>query len=163
MIFFKHYHFFLGPDSLNQEVSKSRHVIAILSQHTIPKWDVPNLSAACEQLLKVNGSVSCVLLEPLPLMDQQSQTKNQNGKSFTNMLQDLHALYYDGYQVRQFWLLLRLRLPPKRNSMITQHKTLRNEPENRMPKTSNDSLRQKRLNNFVHGSTSSQESLEILV
>lgn len=141
---------FLGFTELQNEVSKSRRVLAILSPAVFSdQWEAPGVYEAMKQLQGLGSKLSVVALKKLP--KSVDKVKNSQGETLNSLVRMLTVVVWERSQDDKFWMALRFRLPPKRgdNDTIVVGNTTSRQGENSSRLTA-DSTDESCLNyNFV--------------
>lgn len=101
-----------APDLL-EAAKKSRRLVAVLSPESVQgQWDPPTLYEALKQLNSLNAQFTCVMMADAP--KNTNETKNDLGETFVSLFKQIVHVQWTGVEHNeQFWLTLRLYLPPK--------------------------------------------------
>lgn len=102
-----------GAPDLLEAAKKSRRLVAVLSPESVQgQWDPPTLYEALKQLNSLNAQFTCVMMADAP--KNTNETKNDLGETFVSLFKQIVHVQWTGVEHNeQFWLTLRLYLPPK--------------------------------------------------
>ncbi|XP_018328506.1 interleukin-1 receptor accessory protein-like 1 [Agrilus planipennis] len=98
---------------LSEAAQKSRRVVAVVSPALVnDKWDASSLYQTLKQLQGLGPKTCFVVLQKMPNCDDQA--KNAIGENLNSILRNATVIQWERSNDRQFWLALRLNLPPRR-------------------------------------------------